>query len=659
MRLSTCDRMQPMARLAGPARLTITALMLAVLSVLGASPARADEPSIPLARDATAARIIDTALEAVAARQRESGLFNDQTGRAVGGEGLPALAFAALARAREVAAQTSASDTSATTTTTATGTATSTASAIDESWRLTLARRTLARGSGSTVILRWPLAMTLAAHLEDQLAGLRGELRARALTWGRLHAAGIAADRCYQSSSCFNNYKLADAVLNLELARSGLRSTQAHTRLRDPARLRRNALSWLGGTLPGFAPVTGRVHIPGRGSEAATILSDPGTRPLAYAALCTAWVVRATRLAGRSAPVALKRLTRHALWGLLGATGPDGDISWSGRGQGQAWTHAASLYAAAGGAALFADSDPLLAARLRRLTDVELNALNARIRDKQLQVLPSGNDQLAGLDHYYSITGSTGLALTFLQMARDELPDPDARRLPLPAEIDAAWFSDAATGLVTRRAGLSWMAMRMRRDHPFDPRSDAGLVRAVRLVGGRWREQLPERPGPVSPAGTRTPSGGPVLVIGSTHLQPRATSVQSLAGGVELHGVWQAAGGRRVLGSWRYVAASDGVALRSTCPFLARLELTAWLPRRGALVRDGGLVQRAGYTLRINPRPKLRTLATNYANSVQPSLRAYRLVTSCTAPFISVTWSGGAVTPVDLETPPADTPAAG
>ena len=362
--------------------------------MVGAAPAAAAERAIPRARDATAKRIIDVALTDLAARQRESGAFDDRTKRVVGGAGLPYLAFVALARAREEglpparAAQTTTIDEVAQAPSPATpgadGPAGGSASAEapgpdDGSWRLTLARRTLSRGSGSTVILRWPLAMTLAEHDEDLLIGMRGDLRARALTWGRLRAAGIAADRCYQRPSCFNNYKIADALLNLELARSGLRGTARGTRLRDPARLRRSALRWLSRTLPRFAPATGRVVIPGRGTEVATILSDPGTRPLAYAAMCTAWVVRATRLSGRSAPVALRRLTRRALWGLLGAVAPDGDLSWSGRGQGQAWTHAAALYAGAAGAAVFADSDPLLAARLRRLADVELDALQARV----------------------------------------------------------------------------------------------------------------------------------------------------------------------------------------------------------------------------------------------------------------------------------------
>ena len=646
--------------------------MFALLASASAAPATALEPSVPLARDVTARGIIDDALRSVAARQRESGLFDDQTHRVVGGQGLPSLAFVALARARELGLEpvtpsatvavrrrqaavapvpaapdlTPATPATPANPTSSTGTGdasagTATVPADDGLWLLTLARRTLAKGSGSSVILRWPLAMTLGAHLENALVGLRGELRARALVWARLHAAGIAADACYQRASCFNNYKIADAVLNLELARSGLRSTVRHTRLRDPRLLRHRALHYLGSTLPRFAPPSGRLRIPGRPTATGTILSDPGTRPLAYAALCTAWAVRGARLAGRSAPAGLRRLARRSLIGLLGVTGPDGELSWSGRGQGQAWTHAASLYAAAGGAALFADSDPLLAARLRRMVDIELDALGSRMRNGVLQVQPSGNDDLAGFDHYYSVTGSTGLALAFLQMARDELPDPKAARLDLPAEIDGASYTDDGkeTGLVTRRSGLSWMALRMRRSHPFDPRSDAGLMRAVRLLAGRWKEQLPERPGPLAKAGTRTPSGGPVLVLGATHLQPRAATPVEVFGGVDLHGSWVSADGRRASGVWSYRATADGVTLRSTCPIGARLELTAWLPRRGVLVRDGGLVQRAGYSVRATPRPKVRQLVSGYANSVQPSLRAYRLVTPCTGPFASLTWS--------------------
>ena len=63
--------------------------------------------SVPLARDAVARRIVDSALASLALRQREDGQFRDQTGRVVGAEGLPSLAFVALARTNEDGAPTS------------------------------------------------------------------------------------------------------------------------------------------------------------------------------------------------------------------------------------------------------------------------------------------------------------------------------------------------------------------------------------------------------------------------------------------------------------------------------------------------------------------------------------------------------------------------
>jgi hypothetical protein len=171
--------------------------------------------------------------------------------------------------------------------------------------------------------------------------------------------------------------------------------------------------------------------------------------------------VRAVRLAGPAAPPRLRLAARRALWGLVGLAAPDGEVAWSGRGQDQAWTLAAALYAGAAGSALFADTDAVLAARLRRLADVELVALAGRLRSGALQVLPSGNDALAGLDHYYSAVGSTGLAATFLELARDELPDAGAPRLALPSELDRATFADPLrTGLLARRSGRSWRVPR-------------------------------------------------------------------------------------------------------------------------------------------------------------------------------------------------------
>jgi hypothetical protein len=264
---------------------------LALLSLLLGAGALA-APAAGAAPDPGA--ITTGALAGVAALQRDDGLFADPTGRVVGSGGLPTLAFAALH-----------------------------ADGDGASGRLALARATLARGSGATVILRWPLAMIAADELTSLPAADRAELRGRIASWATLHAAGIA-DRCYRQPSCFNNYKLADAVLNLELARSGVRSSTAGTRLHDPVALRRRALHWLATALPAAAPATATVAVPGRPAERATVLSDPGTLPLAYASLCTAWAVRATELAAPAAAPRLRLLTRRALWGLLGVAAPDG-----------------------------------------------------------------------------------------------------------------------------------------------------------------------------------------------------------------------------------------------------------------------------------------------------------------------------------------------
>lgn len=605
-------------------RSRISIALLPALAVLASAGTAHADPAVPSARVDDARPLGASALRALLERQRADGLFDDQTGRTVGREGLPTVAFAAL---HQLASLDEDDDADAT------------------AWRSRLARRTLARGSGASVILRWPLAMAVGEGLDAEMPDGGADLRNRVRTWNRLRAAGIA-DRCYRDPRCFNNYKLADAVLDLELARSGLRSNVRGARLRDPAALRRRALRFLA-TLPRVARATGRVVVPGRARVPAAILSDPEMRPLAYHALCTAWAVRASVLAGRAAPSGLRTATRRALWGLVGIAGPDGEVSWSGRGQDQAWTLAAALYAASAGSRVLSRSDPVLAARLRRLADLELQALRGRLRGGALAVLPSGNDDLVGLDHYYSATGSTGLALTWLELAVDALPDPDARRLDLPSQVAGGGFADpATTGLVTRRVGATWLAVRMRRDHAFEPRQDFGLMRALRLRGdGTWRELRPSRPGPISRRGrsaVRVPLGGPALVLRGQRWAPRATGWRPTETGVELTGAWRSPTGRRLPARWRFGADARGAKLGLPCVGGSRFELTEWLPRRGALRRDGGRLERAGFWMRVAPRPRVRVLGASYVNARQPRLRALRLAVTCTGAPISVRWDGSA-----------------
>lgn len=581
-----------------------------VAAVLPAAPAAALLP-VPHARVADVETLGRTALAGVARHQRPDGLFPDPIGRLVGGTGLPTLAWAALHQIHH--------------------------DAEGAEWRRLVARRTLARGSGASVIQNWPLAMIVAMDLDAVLPAERDGLRSRVLGWSTLKAAGVA-DRCFRLATCFNNYRLADLVLNLELARSGLSSTVPGARLADPAGLRRRTLEWLRIALPGVAPATATIEIPGLGTRRGTILSDPHTYPLAYATLSTAWAVRATVLAGADASPEQRSVTRDALWGLLGVTAPDGQVAWSGRGQDQVWSLAALFYAASAGSRLYADTDPELAARLRRLADIELVALQGRMHDGELQVGPSGNTMIAGLDHYYSIVGSTAIALVWIELARDELADPAARRLRIPSEIDGAVFADSArTGLLTRRVGRTWLALRMHRDHPSDPRQGFGMSRALRLDPGGWRELRPERPRTLSRV-SRPPATGPVLLRHGNVVRPKAVLWARAPRGLQLYGAW----GAGTLARWRYTAVDGGVVFRSTCPRGTHLRFTEWLPSAGRLVVSPHRLRRGAWRVVLSRPVKVQVLRTGYANARQGPVRAVQATVACRTPSVTVRWTGGA-----------------
>lgn len=485
--------------------------------------------------------------------------------------------------------------------------------------------------------------MTVATDLDALLDPEREVLRRRVRGWGRLHAAGIA-DRCFQRPTCFNNYKLADAVLNLELARSGVTSGQPGARLRDPALLRRRTLRWLAATLPTVAPATAEVTWPSQSPVPAAVLSDPHTYPLAYDALCTAFAVRAARLAGPEGSPALRLAVKRALWGLLGVTAPNGEVGWAGRGADQVWSLTATAYAASGGAALFGETDPVLAARLRRLADIALHASEGRAGLGALLVLPGGAPALPALDHYYSVVGSTSLALVWLELARDELADPGARRLRIPSEIDGATFTDPGrSGFMTRRVGRSWFAIHAHRDHRADPRQDFGLLRALRLRPGGWQEERPSRPGTL-PSAPAVPSGGPGLVSGGRIVLPHVTGWRRARGGLELTGEWRLPTGP-IPGRWRFAASPQGVTLRSTCPSGRWLRLTEWLPRSGPLDRHGPLLSRGKASVSVTRPFTVHDLRGAYANARQGPVRAYRLVVRCSRPSVLVRWRGSAPAP--------------
>lgn len=587
--------------LAGLAGLSLTAPQESVADVPAALTERIDAIGLP-------------ALAALDAAQRPDGTFDDPVKGRVGGGGLPQVAWVALrqaARLHDEPAQR----------------------------RIALARSTLARGAnGSQLLPKWPLALIVRDGAQSALQD--PERWQRMVTnLGRLHAPGVA-DACYRDARCFNNYDLVSSVLSLELARRGQLSRVPGARLHD-RELRRHTLQWLRDRLPATTSQTARLSQPGLGERSMAALSDPSTYPLAYHAFSSALLTRAVTLAGRDAPAAVRRLLRNALWQLVAFTGPNGETSWMGRGQDQVWTLAAAAYAGMQGSILLDRADPALAARLRRLADVELEALRGRLGDDGLHQTPLGRAGRAGIDHYASSVGNAAHTLVWLELAREVAPSVRGASRPLPSETDGARASDPrSTGLMTLRSGAVWIGVHRRRSHRSDERYDFGLLRAlVRRPDGSWSSLLPARP-IVRPGRASAPSG-PLLQRGGRVSAPVATSGGVSATSVRLSGAWRGAAGS-ARGTWSWTPTRGGVTMRSSCPRGAALRLTAWLPSDGPLVRSARGLARGGYAVALSQGFAVQAQPGRYASAREPRLTAYRVVTPCTGKAFEMRFAGSA-----------------
>jgi hypothetical protein len=511
--------------------------------------------------------------------------------------------------------------------------------------RIEAATRSLARGAELTQVLpKWPLAMVFDDHLQSYLPDPQA-LRLELADLGALHASGIA-DVCFQEPGCFNNYVLAGKLLNLELARTGLHTIDRTARLADP-RLVAHTLRWMAHALPRTTSETADVHIPGLGDRTGAALSDPSTYPLAYQALCTAMLTRATYLAGAAAPAAMRRLEIDALWELLGMTAPNGEISWMGRGQDVVWSLAASFYAAVQGSVLVEGAQPGLAARLRRLAEIELRALRERLAPPGLRPRAlAGVPGAAGIDFYYGPVGTSSLALVWIELAREAaaLPTAPARPVrPLPSEQQNAWTSDLrGTDLLALRRGRVWLGVRTR-GLGGDPRTGWGLLRALRQRDdGSWESLLPDRP--VAPVGRPAPSAGPLLVAGARVSAPVTRHAVVARAGIVLRGVWQ--GGAGTAGAqWVWAPRGDGVQLTTSCPRHARLRFTEWLPGAGQPRRGLLWLSRGGFEVRFSAPIAVVALPGRYASARDAALTAYSVSVACAGRPLRVLWTGNQPAP--------------
>lgn len=317
----------------------------------------------------------------------------------------------------------------------------------------------------------------------------------------------------------YGNHWLVDAISVLELERSGIVSSRNGTVLGTGRRAAvREAVRLINTRVPQMV-----------GGSGPFVLSDPPDNPIAYQALSLGLYARAIELLGDRAGPAARQTLRRVVRASVLAAAPDGDLAYFGRSQGEIWALPATAYGAEVAATQpgSADADDALDHALAARA-IERLATAHPIGDRGPWITPALATDLTagarGLDPYAGGPSMAGLALVTLNWAIDTAP-AGAAAGELPADhLFASHVSQDRGQFAVVRRGETWYAIKMTGTtdphHRGDLRYDFGLVAAKRLVDGKWRDLVPERPlthaAGVASAGPVLLSGGPAYPYGRT-----------------------------------------------------------------------------------------------------------------------------------------------
>ena len=404
-----------------------------------------------------------------------------------------------------------------------------------------------------------------------------------------------------------SNKYIVEAVADLELARSGLRSDVPGAVLSRRGEARRRGLDILNRIVPRRVDVL----IGHAAGHRVTAMSDRDRQPLAYHALTVGLLARAIDVAGPAASRAARRALRTGVRTIWAYQAPDGDLAYFGRSQGQAWALALAALAARRAATGPCDRQ---GRAFRAVADRALGRLGSRypIGAGGMAIVPSANGPatIPAIDDYASEVVYNGLTLTALGWAADTRLPAGCRPGRLLADRDGAGavlpFEDAR--FATLRSDRVWMAVKQA-SQPPDGRAAFGL-RALkyRAAGGSWVDVLPAAP---QAGGAPTGMLGPALKLRSGALaRPRGTSIRVRRGRIVVGGGW-ARDGRWVRRhvDFRFVATRRGARIVVPTRRRDRIvysALSAGRPQPGARGIAG---PGAGHArVRRHPRPRARAV---------------------------------------------------
>jgi len=393
--------------------------------------------------------------------------------------------------------------------------------------------------------------MVGAAYAYRKLA-LSEERRAQLA--GYLSRYGIPQNgySCLVNPACYGNLRLVDALAVLAITGAGIASPDPAARLSNPRGARRFPVWVINKRVGEIVDHRLRARAAGwrfRGSY----LSDPDMNPLAYHALSAFMLSEAVAVLGPEASRAARRARRETIDALAALVAPDGDTTYLGRGQGQAWVPAIVAAALATGARRAAGRHPALARRYlgaARRAVQRLERLHASPRG--LLMVPGADARTTadGIDSYAHTVAYNGLAMFGLTRALDALSAMRKLRIGRPVSARRLALRDPGTsGLGVVSNGRTWLAVRRKTTSVSDVRFDFGALALKRRAAAGWIDLLAPRP--LAPVALNT--GGPALLHRGALLTPGGFSIHARAATVTVDGGYRANDRwvRRVLFRWR------------------------------------------------------------------------------------------------------------
>jgi hypothetical protein len=348
---------------------------------------------------------------------------------------------------------------------------------------------------------------------------------------------------CISTPGCYSNLRLVDALAVLAMTSNRIVSPYPDARLADPVAARTAAAAIVNRRIPRV--VDHRLRARGSfGALTGSVLSDPPVNQTAYHALSAFMLSLAIDELGAEASPQAHRALAEVLDALAVLVGPNGDVSYVGRGQGQVWVPGLTAGAMVAGARLYAATDPARAGRylavarraVERLRALHLNPVGGFL------VVPGVRLSTAGIDPYAHTVAYNGLAMFGLTVAADIARTlPPIPVGPMPAEGRLTVRDPAASALAVLSTGDTWMAVRRASKESGDMRHDFGLHALQIRAGAGWRQLVAPR------AYTKryVMTAGPSTYIRSKLAVPVARRMWVSGRTVHLRGGFRRVGNRR------------------------------------------------------------------------------------------------------------------